>query len=406
MGMGLAELTGIEQWRHAAATAGQLAGQLAQINADLVEFTAELIDSEAWAGDGIASPEHWLQVMCALSPAHSRDIVTIARRHADFPELMQQFHQGQVSADQMAVVARHVPANYSADMAGFVPQATVNQLRRVLPRYHFPEAPEPVEEPARPDIHRDDPKLSMWTTNGRFRLEFEADPLDGALVEQAIREAKDALFTAGNDKVTLADALIEACSRSLKATEVTSRRDHYKVLVHLDADGNGWTNKKGALPAHLLQRLTCNGTLRPIWERDATPVSVGRAQRIVPNRTRALIEDRDRGCRYPGCPVTGFLENHHLTHWAAGGTTDINSLISLCPRHHREHHQNLYTITGNPATPAGLTFHNRWGGTITTHIPQPIPPPGHPPPHPQPTRGWELETAAVHFTPNPVPAGV
>ena len=400
MGMGLAELTGIEQWRHAAATAGQLAGQLAQINADLVEFTAELIDSEAWAGDGIASPEHWLQVMCALSPAHSRDIVTIARRHTDFPELMQQFHQGQVSADQMAVVARHVPANYSADMAGFVPQATVNQLRRVLPRYKFPEAPEPVEEPARPDIHRDDPKLSMWTTNGRFRLEFEADPLDGALVEQAIREAKDALFTAGNDKVTLADALIEACSRSLKATEVTSRRDHYKVLVHLDADGNGWTNKKGALPAHLLQRLTCNGTLRPIWERDATPVSVGRAQRIVPNRTRALIEDRDRGCRYPGCPVTGFLENHHLTHWAAGGTTDINTLISLCPRHHREHHQNHYTITGNPNTPGGLTFHNRWGGTITTHISQPIPPPGHPPPHPQPTRGWELETAAVHFTPN------
>ena len=55
MGMGLAELTGIEQWRHAAATAGLLAGQLAQINADLVEFTAELINSEAWAGDGIAS---------------------------------------------------------------------------------------------------------------------------------------------------------------------------------------------------------------------------------------------------------------------------------------------------------------------------------------------------------------
>ena len=40
-------------------------------------------------------------------------------------------------------------------------------------------------------------------------------------------------------------------------------------------------------------------------------------------------------------------------------------------------------------------------GTITTHIPESIPPPRHQPPPPQPTRGWELETAAVTFTPNP-----
>lgn len=54
----------------------------------------------------------------------------------------------------------------------------------------------------------DGPTLSMGTQDGRFRLHFESlDPLDGALVETALREAKDALFTAGDATATLADAL-------------------------------------------------------------------------------------------------------------------------------------------------------------------------------------------------------
>jgi hypothetical protein len=88
-----------------------------------------------------------------------------------------------------------------------------------------------------------------------------------------------------------------------------------------------------------------------VWEVDGTPVSVGRKQRIAPARTRRLIQDRDRGCVFPGCQATGYLEVHHLDHWADGGATDLDRLVCLCPFHHDAHHRGEFTITGCPIHP-------------------------------------------------------
>jgi hypothetical protein len=112
-----------------------------------------------------------------------------------------------------------------------------------------------------------------------------------------------------------------------------------------------------------------------VWEVDGTPVSVGRGQRIVPKRTRRLVEDRDRGCVFPGCQATGFLEIHHLDHWAEGGATDMDRLVCLCPLHHDAHHRGEFTISGCPIHPdrlvqstsdaaAGLVFTNARGRVI------------------------------------------
>ena len=405
--MDLLEAPGIERWEVASKAAELIAGQLAQLHSELVDLMAQVLETNAWSGGGIASPEHWLMLRCALSPARAKEIVDVARRRGDFPELEARMAEGAVSLDQLAVVARHVPSTHAATVSSFVEAATVPQLRRVLPKYPFPEK-EPAPHPAGyeplpevvhvdPPIH-DEPTLTMSTYDGRFRLHFEADPLDGALVEQAIREAKDALFTAGDADATLAEGLLSVASRSLSTVESISRREHYKVLVHLDVDGHGWMNRRGTLPTHLLRKLTCDGTVRPIWIENASPVSVGRSMRIVPPRTRKLIEDRDGGCRFPGCVTTGFLENHHLVPWSEGGATDVENLASLCPRHHRELHQGHFTISGNPSTPGGLIFRDRFG-TIGRHVPQTIPPPTHPPPAEQPIRGWRLDTGSIDFEP-------
>lgn len=313
--MDLLEHPGIERWEVASKAAELIAGQLAQLHSELVDLMAQVLETNAWSGGGIASPEHWLMLRCALSPARAKEIVDVARRRGDFPELEARMAEGAVSLDQLAVVARHVPSTHASTVSSFVEAATVPQLRRVLPKYPFPEkapAPHPAGyEPLPEVVHvdppiHDEPTLAMSTYDGRFRLHFEADPLDGALVEQAIREAKDALFTAGDADATLAEGLLSVASRSLSTVESISRREHYKVLVHLDVDGHGWMNRRGTLPTHLLRKLTCDGTVRPIWIENASPVSVGRSMRIVPPRTRKLIEDRDGGCRFPGCVTTGF----------------------------------------------------------------------------------------------------
>lgn len=409
----LKNLAPADRWQPAAERAGVIAGQMAQLNTDLVELMADVLDSGAWAGDGIKSPAHWLMVTMALSPAHAHDVVAVARRRGDFPELESDMAAGRVSLDQMVVVAKHVPTSCAHEMAGFVPQSTVPQLRRVLGKYQFTPPPGPEDPPPpRPRIPEegttaiihDAPRLSMSTIDGRFHLKFEANATDGALVEAALREAKDALFTAGQHGASLADALLEMASRSLTVVGSTDRRSHYKVLIHLDTEGRGWLNRKGALPAHLMEQFTCGDSVRPVWETDGQPVSVGRSMRIVPRRTRALIEDRDGGCRYPGCTASSFLENHHIQHWRDGGSTDMDTLVSLCPRHHRDHHAGHFSITGDPSTPDGLVFRGHGGWTIGPEIPDDIPAPRHPPPQPQPTRGWSMDTSCIHFSPARAPA--
>ncbi|GAB3821706.1 hypothetical protein GCM10028820_30760 [Tessaracoccus terricola] len=404
----------LDRWIAMTSRAGVLAAQMAQVNADLVELATHLVKTRTWAGDGVRSPEHWLMVYCALSPARASEVIALAQRPEQMTGMVQRMRTGQVSLDQAAVVAQNVPDQYVQSVSEeMVAMTTVPQLRRALNKRQFtpPKPPEditPYDEivAALPEDERplepvdDGPELDMYTVDGRFHLRFEANALDGALVKNAIKEAKDALFTAGNTEATYADALLEVVNRSLHAVESKSRLDHYRIHINMDTDGNGWLSKKGALPQHLLRHVTCDGKIRPVWHTDAKPVSVGRSQRIVPERTRRLIEDRDGGCRYPGCTTTHFLENHHITHWSKGGTTDIDTLVSLCPRHHREHHQDRFSIHGDPTTPTGLVFKNPHGWPLTIQHPETVPPTQHPPPGPTPLRGTPLDVTCVYFEPN------
>lgn len=335
-------------------------------HADLVEVTAQLIAEEAW--DGYRTPEHWLVVRVGLSPARAKDIVRLARRREEIPSTIALLAQSRVSVDQAAVVARKTPTSHQASVAGVAEHLTVPQLNRALKRYVFdiPDAatdtsdgglePETAERKAAAAA-----TLSMgYDDDGRFRLQYSAPAEVGALVEQAVREAKDALFTAGQTDATLADALAEIATRSLAALTSTSRRAHYRVYVHLSTDG-AWVNGAGAIPPSLAAKFACDATVQAIRDENGKPVSVGRAHRIAPDRTRRLIEDRDGGCRYPGCATTGFLEIHHLRPWSKGGGTDYETNVCLCPHHHDELHRGEYDITGDPNRPDGLTFTHKRG---------------------------------------------
>jgi hypothetical protein len=374
---------------------------LNRAHAQLVQLTASLLSTEQWAEAGIRSPEHWLVVRAGLSPARAHDLVALARRAEELPEILDLLSDGRLGIDQATVVARYVPHAYAASVAELAEHATVPQLRRLLSRYQFSEseiapdigsaaaaARDPETEPTAgqgtgpgveqstglgadqgaeavarhlpdPDEHR--PHLSMTTVDGQFRLSYTAPASLGALVEQAIRESKDALFASGATDATLADGLLRVAHRSLSTLAGTSRADLWRLYVHLDTDG-GFLAHTGRLPQHMIARLTCDGVLQPVWETDGVPVSVGRASRIVPTRTRRLVLARDQGCRYPGCQVTGgHVEVHHLRHWRDGGATDIENLITLCGFHHDRHHEGAFSMTGSPHHPGTLRFRDQHG---------------------------------------------
>ena len=46
------------------------------------------------------------------------------------------------------------------------------------------------------------------------------------------------------------------------------------------------------------------------------------------------LRTRDGGCRYPGCSHKHYTDSHHIKHWAQGGETSTENLVTLCRFHH------------------------------------------------------------------------
>ena len=59
------------------------------------------------------------------------------------------------------------------------------------------------------------------------------------------------------------------------------------------------------------------------------------------------------------------VQEINTNHWLDGGRTDTHNLISLCPRHHKMHHQGLLGISGDADRVGGVTFTDAEGRVIT-----------------------------------------
>jgi len=78
---------------------------------------------------------------------------------------------------------------------------------------------------------------------------------------------------------------------------------------------------------------------------------------------RRALGARDRGCRFPGCTNTRFVDGHHIEHWGDGGETNLDNLISLCRRHHRYVHEQGCTVELDDEGEAH--FRNQYGVAST-----------------------------------------
>lgn len=430
------------------AAEGELAELVGILNAThgrIVEVVGRALEQDLWQGWGIHSPAHWLGWKCGMAPMRARQVVKLAERRNELPLASAALVAGELSLDQAAEIALHVPAAFDEAVTEFARLATVTQLRRTLPQYAFEEqlaeqrrdadsgsgsedepaptpAPKPIEERREFSMGTDD---RGWWLNGHLPVD------EGAVVEAAIRAARDDLYRQACDgldpevprpAVGLVDGLLGVAEASLRAGEAAHPGSgRYLVHAHLEAGpgddptGIAALHLGPILPRHLRRLLTCDATLRPVLERDGVPANVGRDERIVPRRIRRLIEQRDGGCAVPGCHRRTGLQIHHITHWEDGGETDTRNLVTVCAAHHRAHHCNLLGIVNadHHEAPHGLRFTDRWG--------RPLDPAGRPV-TPHPTRidaavrnadiapgsyhhplGERLDTTAVIFYPTRPP---
>ena len=260
----------------------------------------------------------------------------MARRLPELPETKAAFRAGELSEDQVALLCAHDCDDREG--VSLARGRTVAELRRVLAD-HRPRGGS--SEGRRVAFgHAEDGSWRLWA-------ELPAD--EGASVERA-------LVAARNPKGDWADALMTMAERSLSGRQ---GRGQPTVLVHVrvDEEGpHGHLHLGPSLPEGVRRHLCCDSRLQAVFEKGGRAVSVGREHRLVPERTRVVIEERDRGCRVPGCERTKWLQIHHIVHWEDGGTTDTWNLVALCHAHHRLHHLGRLQIAGDADDPDGLVF--------------------------------------------------
>ena len=125
--------------------------------------------------------------------------------------------------------------------------------------------------------------------------------------------------------------------------------------VQLDADLDGrWLVPDTAL------RLACDAALQVV-EEDAVGnvLNIGRRSRIIPAAMSRALSIRDGGCQFPSCCETHFVEGHHIKHWANGGDTKLDNLVTLCRYHHRELHKGKFFISVKPESEVRERFADR-----------------------------------------------
>ena len=166
--------------------------------------------------------------------------------------------------------------------------------------------------------------------------------------------------------------------------------------MHARRDGSANLHLGPRLSPGLRRLVSCDARVRAVFEQAGRAVSVGRAFRTVPDRTRIVVEDRDRaaGSR----DAIAAADCNHITHWEDGGTTDTANLLALCQFHHRLHHRGGLGVTGNADDPDGVVFTDDRGRLLAACA-RPVPPGERPwpPGHWVYPAGERYDPSWVHF---------
>ena len=230
---------------------------------------------------------------------------------------------------------------------------------------------------------------------------------EGVLIHQAVEKmvdetrAGEAADPRANEKNVSAETFLKSETRSYatsRAAAMVQIAEHYlasggegartlapaeryQVLIHVNAnDTHPDTQINGGHLCHhrsaseenrflsheKAAQIACSASITAVLENDAGDVlNIGRRSRVIPRAISHALAIRDQGCRFPGCSQRKWTDAHHIKHWATGGETSLDNLVTLCRHHHRRLHQGDFALAANDGD---LTFTNSRGETIAATL--------------------------------------
>jgi len=338
---------------------------MASASAEVLQAVASFDERRLWKNDGATSMTPWLAARYGLTWGTAREWMRVAGALRSLPTIARRYRQGLLSWDQLRPLTRFATPATDRELADEASTQPASELWREARRH------ERIRTEEAQDLHATrsfwmwwDQELPVLYLEGRL-------PADqGAALEEALNRRAEQIVlaepVAGRpQEARLADALVELATGSGRDEAPPAT-----LVVHADAaaltreePGHGpWLAETASgtrLCTEAVRRLACDAKIEWVLESGGRSVGIGRRGRIVPGAIGRLLRHRDRHCRFPGCERTMWLNAHHLSHWARGGTTDLGNLILLCHSHHRLLHEGGWTTGGSAA--GGLRFHDPTG---------------------------------------------
>jgi hypothetical protein len=334
----------------------RLARQMNTETYRLLLLVRDFDDRFGWAKWGLKSCAEWLAWRCGLSLSAAREQVRTAQALRSLPAISAAFAEGRLSYSKVRALTRVAAAHDEDLLLAYAVEATQSQVEERCRQIRNVE-PESVNQ-ARRVWERRSLALYRDRARGVVRITVELPESDGELVGRALESAVAAAAfgvefasnperSADGWRAQQADALVAIAKAYLGGAPASSASvaDHYQVVVHVDEKSLHGGIGRSDLPIDTVKRLTCDGSLITIVEDDrGTPLDVGRKQRTVSTPLKRALWSRDRGCAFPGCHHTRYVDAHHIHHWADGGDTSLENLTLLCTHHHTLLHEGGFTI--------------------------------------------------------------
>ena len=345
----------------------------------LLVLLGEFDEKKEWSVDGINSCAHWLNFFCGFNMGAARERVRVAHALPSLPKISAEFREGLVSYSKVRAMTRAATPENEDVLLNIARHGTASHVEKLVRYYRRYQRFEKLEAEnvrfaqRRIRLYQDDD--DSWVISGRLTAE------QGALLQKALELGVEQLFQEQKNvpeeveaeeerrhpldkrfsdsfEARRSDALARMAETFLASTHShAGGGDAFLVNIHTDvdtlmADGEGATSElengghvSVQISSCTSRRLACDASvIHWLDTHKGEPLSIGRKSRTVPPAIRRALQRRDRGCRFPGCTCSRFVDAHHIHHWADGGETKLHNLVLLCRRHHRLVHEEGYGI--------------------------------------------------------------
>jgi Domain of unknown function (DUF222) len=305
-----------------AETAAQLDAGTHRLLTDLRQFDQQ----GGWASQGAVSCAHWLNWRCGIALGAAREKVRVAHALGGLPLIDDALRLGQISFSKARAMTRIATQENEAQLVELARHSTAAQLERVCRLYGRTQPRDPAD-PARRYFRVRDTEDSM------VRIEIQLCPDEAARLLKACDVSAE----------TRLDGLVTMAEATLHSDQPD--RPPVEILVQIDACTLVGQEEQTGISAETSLRLLCDAGIVPVLtDAQGTPLDVGRKSRSIPAALRRALAVRDRGCRFPGCTHTRYVDAHHVRHWVAGGETSLANTLLLCGRHHTLVHEGGFRV--------------------------------------------------------------